>query len=172
LGEREREGGDMRFKRLLAFVAVGVLLSLGVAQAAHVAEIDPATVPVGFLAAHSAIDDFPVRPIAEAVKPDGAAEVSVQHASLAANAATIWHTHPGPAIVTVVDGSFIFEDAHRGECRQVTYVAGEGFVDEGFGHVHRGVAGDSGAEIYVVYILPVGSETHLIPADAPPECTP
>lgn len=161
----------MRFKRLTALVAAGVLLGLGVAQAAHVTEVDPSTVPVGFLAAHSAVDHFPVSAVAHAVEPDGSAEVSVQHISLAANAATIWHTHPGPAIVTVVEGSFAFEDARRGQCHQITYVAGEGFVDEGFGHVHRGVAGNAGAELYVTYILPVGSATHIIPATAPTGCT-
>jgi quercetin dioxygenase-like cupin family protein len=161
----------MRTKRLLAFVAVGLLLSFGVAQAAHVAGIDPSTVPVGFLATHNSIDHVPVNALARAVKPNGT-EVSIQHIRLGANAATGWHTHPGPVIVTVVAGSFIFEEASRKKCKQVIYVAGEGFVDEGFGHVHRGVAGDSGAELYAVFVLPPGSENHLIPAPAPSQCTP
>lgn len=171
LGLKERGKRAMRIKRLLAFVAVGLLLSFGVAQAAHVAVIDPNTVPVGFLAAHSGIDNVPVNALARAVKPHGT-EVSIQHIRLGANAATGWHTHPGPVIVTVVAGSFTFEDAAHNKCQQVTYVAGEGFVDEGFGHVHRGVAGASGADLYAVFILPPGSENHLIPAPAPSECTP
>lgn len=160
----------MRIKTLLAVGAAGALLSFGVAQAAHVTGVDPATVPLGFLAAHNSIDDVPVNALARAVKPDGA-DVFIQHIRLGANAATGWHTHPGPVIVTVVAGSFTFEDADHQDCRRVTYLAGEGFVDEGFGHVHRGVAGASGADLYAVYVLPVGSENHLISATAPSECT-
>ena len=161
----------MRIKILLAVGAAGALISFGVAQAAHVTGVDPTTVPLGFLAAHNSIDEVPVNALARAVKPDGA-DVFIQHIRLGANATTGWHTHPGPVIVTVVAGSFTFEDAVHQDCRRVTYLAGEGFVDEGFGHVHRGVAGASGADLYAVYLLPPGSENHLTPADAPSECTP
>lgn len=171
LGLKGRGKRAMRIKRLLALVPVGLLLSVGIAQAAHVAVIDPTTVPVGFLAAHNSIDDVPVNALVKAVKPNGT-EVSIQHIRLGANAATGWHTHPGPVIVTVVAGSFTFEDAAQNQCRSATYVAGEGFVDEGFGHVHRGVAGDSGAELYAVFMAPPGSGNPLIPAPAPSECTP
>jgi hypothetical protein len=54
----------------------------------------------------------------------------------------------------------------------VTYEAGEGFFDRGGGHVHHAVAGPEGAEFYPVYVLPPGSETHIIPvATGPEECT-
>jgi hypothetical protein len=74
-------------------------------------------------------------------------------------------------LVEVVRGSLTYEDALRGECRHLTYTAGEGFFDRGFGHVHRAVAGPDGADFYPVYVLPPGSETHLVPATAPEECT-
>jgi quercetin dioxygenase-like cupin family protein len=134
-----------------------------------VTQVDPATVPTGFLAAHSSIDHIPVWPIAQAVKPDGA-DVFVQHVALGANAPTGWHTHPGPAIVTVVRGSLTYEAAHANKCRQTTYPAGRGFVDVGFGHVHRAIAGPDGADFYVTYILPPASGTHVIPATAPEPC--
>ncbi len=90
---------------------------------------------------------------------------------LDANVPTGWHTHPGPALVEVVKGSVTYEDAKANVCRQTTYNPGEGFVDRGFGHVHRAIAGPDGVDFYVVYVLPPGSETHVIPAAAPPECT-
>jgi hypothetical protein len=58
-----------------------------------------------------------------------------------------------------------------GNCRRLTYDAGEGFFDRGFGHVHRAVARAAGADFYPVYVLPPGSPTQIIPATAPEECT-
>jgi hypothetical protein len=159
----------MRFKSLRVLVGVAALATAGVAVASHVTQVDPATVPTGFLAAHNSIDNVPVRALARAVTPAGA-DVFVQHVRLDANAATGWHTHPGPAVVTVVRGSLTYEDARAGACRRILYAAGKGFVDRGFGHVHRAIAGSDGVDFYVTYILPPGSTTHVIAATAPSEC--
>jgi quercetin dioxygenase-like cupin family protein len=158
-----------RWASVIVATAVA-LAAAGVAIANHVTEADPATVPTGFLAAHNSIDDIPLAALARAVTPDGA-DVFIQHVRLAANVPTGWHTHPGPALVEVVKGSLTYEDAMANVCRQKTFNPGEGFVDRGFGHVHRVIAGADGVDFYVVYILPPGSETHVIPATAPPECT-
>lgn len=73
--------------------------------------------------------------------------------------------------MTVVGGSLTYEDAGANRCNQVTYVAGEGFVDRGFGHVHRAIAGADGVDFYVVYLLPPGTATHVVPTSVPPECS-
>ncbi len=159
-------------KPLLPLALTAVIVGGGsLALANHVTQVDPGAVPTGFLAAHTRIDAVGVNNLARAVKPDGA-ELSVQHVRLSANQATAWHTHPGPVLVAVVSGSLTYEDAHANECRRTTYTAGEGFTDPGFGHVHRAVAGPSGADFYPVYVLPKSSATHLIDATAPPECRP
>lgn len=160
----------MRATRLLpAMLVAGAIGGAGLALAAHVTQVDPATVPTGFLAAHNRIDAVGVNALARAAKPDGA-ELYIQHARLGANQASGWHTHPGPVLVAVVAGTLTYEDAHANRCRRATYSAGEGFTDPGFGHVHRAIAGPSGAEFYAVYILPKGTANHLIPASAPQEC--
>jgi hypothetical protein len=158
----------MRLKVLLALAAVTALASAGAAIANHVPQVDPATVPTGMLAEHNAIADVPVSAFARAVDPDGA-DVFVQHVRLPANAATGWHTHPGPALVAIVDGSLTYEDAQANECRDRTFEPGTGFVDRGFGHVHRAIAGPQGADFYVTYVLPPGSATHVIPVASAPE---
>ena len=81
--------------------------------------------------------------------------------------------HPGPAIVTVVGptSALTYEDESANQCRRVTYVGGQGFVDRGFGHVHRAVAGPNGADFYVTYLLPPGSESHVISATVPDACS-
>ena len=159
----------MSSKSLILGAAVALAV-VGAAVGAHVVPVDPAAVPTGFLAAHNSIADVPVSALARAVKPDGT-EASVQHVRLGPNAPTGWHTHPGPALVLVVRGSLAYEDAEANRCNRVVYAAGQGFVDRGFGHVHRAVAGAEGVDFYVVYLLPPASATHVIAAEAPAECS-
>jgi hypothetical protein len=161
----------MRSKRLLVLVTVVALVGAGAAVAAQVTQVDPATVPAGFLVERSSIGDVPVSALARAVTPSGV-DVFVQHVRLDPSVATGWHTHPGPALVSVVKGTLTYEDAVANRCVQKTYAAGKGFVDRGFGHVHRAIAGSEGADFYVVYLLPPGSATHVIPAGSPTACTP
>jgi hypothetical protein len=169
-------GITMRVKYVFALVAAALAIGLGAgtAIASHVTQIDPATVPLGFLASHNQVAQMPEQ------LPDPNADVFVQHARLGPGGSTIWHTHPGPVIVTVVSGSLTYVDAadanaagennEQDTCRHRTYTAGSGFTDPGYGHVHRAVAGTSGADFYAVYILPRGSANHLIPASAPAPC--
>jgi hypothetical protein len=164
-----RRARFLRLTWLAALVVVAALAGSGPAMANHVSQVEPATVPTGFLAAHNSVSHVPVSVIARAVER-GRADVFIQHVRLDANAPTSWHTHPGPAIVTVVGGALTYEDASNDRCLQATYSAGQRFVDRGFGHVHRAVAGPAGADFYVTYILPPGSPTHLIPASPPHAC--
>jgi quercetin dioxygenase-like cupin family protein len=45
-----------------------------------------------------------------------------------------WHTHPGPAVVNVVEGEVSVTNAS--DCVTRTYAAGEAFLDPGQGNVH------------------------------------
>jgi hypothetical protein len=156
--------------RILAIAGVATVCGTGAAFAAHVTEVDPATVPTGFVAAHNKVEGIRVSSLTRAVDR-GKADVFIQHVRLGANEATAWHTHPGPVFVEVVKGSLTYEDAEHGGCRRLTYEAGEGFFDRGGGHVHRAVAGPAGADFYPVYVLPPDSATHIIPATAAEECS-
>ena len=158
----------MHWKSIPALAEIAVLAFAGGALANHVTQVDPATVPTGFLAAHNAVRDVPLSALARAVTPNGT-DAFIQHVRLGANVTTGWHTHPGPAIVIVVKGSITYQEAEANRCVDTTYTAGEGFVDRGFGHVHRAIAGPDGVDFYVVYILPPGSETHVIPVTTAPE---
>lgn len=164
----------MRLRWTPLVVGAALILGSGVALAGHVTQLDPTLIPTGFFVTHNSVAEFPVAPIARAAKAGGA-DVFVQHARLTAEGtpggSTGWHTHPGPVIVTVVKGSLIYEDAGPNACRRRTYGEGFGFVDPGFGHVHRAHGGPSGVDFYAVYILPPGSASHLISADPPEECT-
>jgi hypothetical protein len=115
-------------KRMLAIAGVVTVAGAGAAFATHVTQVDPATVPTGFLAAHNEVEGIRIVSLAQAVD-DGEADVFVQHVRFTANQDTGWHSHPGPVFVQVVKGSLIYEDALRGKCRRITYTAGQGFFD-------------------------------------------
>src|SRR5215216_1251734 len=118
----------MRLRWFLAAAAAAMVLGVGGAVANHVPEVDPATVPLGFLATHKDVSSFEIAPIARAVKHHRA-DVFVWHLRLAPNSALGWHTHPGPAIVTVVRGTLGYQTEEDGECVTHWYGAGTGFMD-------------------------------------------
>jgi quercetin dioxygenase-like cupin family protein len=171
-GTEHSERRDVHMRKQLTIVVLLAALALGgVAVAAHVATVDPAAVPVGFLTAHNRVAEVPISAFARAAAADGA-EVTVQHIRLVPNQPIPWHTHPGPVFVLIERGAFTYEHAKGGNCVATTYTAGQGFVDRGFGKVHQATAGPDGAEIYAVYALPPGSQNHLIPTAPAPACIP
>jgi hypothetical protein len=89
--------------RLLLAVATSLVLGLvGVAVATHVPQVDPATVPTGFLATHNHVADVPEASFRRIAGAPGGFDTHVQHVRLTAGTDTGWHTHPGPAVVSVV----------------------------------------------------------------------
>ena len=157
-----------RFRWIVPGIA-SIFLGASVALAVHLTEVDPATVPVGFFATHNEVTNFEVWPLARAVK-DHKADVFVWHLRLAPNSSLGWHTHPGPAIVTVVRGRLGYQHEVNGECVTTWYSAGTGFMDPGFGHVHRAVSDAEGFDAYTTFVIPSGSPTQTIPADPPAAC--
>ena len=58
-------------------------------------------------------------------------------------------------MVIVKSGSFTFVDD---DCSETTYSAGQVFVDQGFGHVHRAYnPGPGTTEVRAVYVIPRGA---------------
>jgi quercetin dioxygenase-like cupin family protein len=169
--ETSRKGAnEVRLKLISAVVGAAVLIGVASAIGSHVPQIDPTTVPTGFFVTHNYVADVPVSAVARAAASNGA-DVFVQHLRFPPNQAFPWHTHPGPVFGMVVSGSLTYEDTASNACRDRTYTPGRGFVDPGFGHVHRAIAGPSGAEAYFFFILPPASETHIVSAPAPDECS-
>jgi quercetin dioxygenase-like cupin family protein len=160
----------MRNRLILGVAATVLAVGVGSAAGSHVPTVDPVTVPPGYLAAHNDVAGIKIDPFARVVKK-GHADATIRHFVFGPDAVTGWHTHPGPAIVAVVSGTFSYQDAHANQCRTRTYTAGQGFFDPGFGHVHRGIAGPDGAHLYTLWLTPTGAPNETIPAAAPPECS-
>ena len=85
----------------------------------------------------------------------------------AEGAATAWHRHTGPGLVTIIDGTFVLTWAGDDGCTDVAYSKGDSFIDPGDGTVHRMVATTSGA-VSATFVTPAD---HGATAPAPtPEC--
>jgi hypothetical protein len=148
--------------------AAAAALTAGVALGSH-QQVDPNSVPVGFLTAHSRMNDIPAAEIARALK-SGKADVFLQHGRLAPNEAAPFHTHPGPSFIVVQGGSLGYEEAAGGRCIRRRYGISRSFVDGPSRHVHRIVAGAGGADYYEVFLLPRKTGPEFSNAPAPAEC--
>ena len=77
-----------------------------------------------------------------------------------------WHTHPGPVVVNVAEGTLVYIDSD--DCGEVAYSAGEAFVDSGHGHVHSAYnPGTTPTVIYATFFELPATGSPTIVADAP-----
>src|SRR4051794_5693156 len=103
----------MRLKRLLVVPGVLAVYGAGLAFAAH-PQADPATVPVGFLTAHSTINGISPAAVAKAFRT-GKADLFIEHGRLEpGQAQPSFHRHPGPSFVAVQRGSLTYQEAVGG----------------------------------------------------------
>jgi quercetin dioxygenase-like cupin family protein len=97
----------------------------------------------------------------------GPVDVATVHVTFQPGGSTGWHTHPGPALVTVKTGQLTL---HRAKgCRSRTFAAGQTFLEYG-SHDVKLTGNETGAvtETVVIFLLPVGAP---ITVDAPaPNC--
>ena len=100
------------------------------------------------------------------VHVDDPTQMVMARITIAPGGALPWHTHPGPAMVTVAAGALTVVDGEGCEAR--TYTAGTAFMDAGQGHVHTAFNGGSvEMALYVTYLdVPVG-QSPLIVASNP-----
>jgi quercetin dioxygenase-like cupin family protein len=81
-----------------------------------------------------------------------------------------WHSHAGPVVVNIVQGSLVYVPAE--DCSHTEYPAGTAFVDPGHGHVHSAFNPQTEGETVFVatfFEAPEAPAPLLIPAE-PPEC--
>jgi quercetin dioxygenase-like cupin family protein len=65
---------------------------------------------------------------------------------------TGWHSHPGPSLITVIQGTLT---VYHDDCTSETFTAGQSFTDLGCGDIHNAVnEGDTEAIDVAVQIVP------------------
>lgn len=100
----------------------------------------------------------------------GIADVYVVTNTVAPGGHSGWHTHPGPSVVSVKSGTATYYDGDDPTCTPHVIQEGEGFVDEGDGHIHfvRN-EGSEVLELVAFQIVPQGA-TRRIDAPNPGNC--
>jgi hypothetical protein len=102
------------------------------------------------------------------VKTLGTADVWVTTNDFSPHSTSGWHTHPGPSLVLVTQGTV--RNYTAGDCSGTTYSAGQGFVDAGGADEHMLTnRTDQPAQTIAVQLLPQGA-TRKIDEPAPPGC--
>jgi hypothetical protein len=68
---------------------------------------------------------------------------------------TGWHSHPGPVFITVTQGQLTYYHYDDPTCTPHVVSAGQGFVDNGRGHIVRNESGAPAQDVSVI-VAPVG----------------
>lgn len=102
----------------------------------------------------------------------GAGEVVVQEITIAPGGTTGWHSHPGPVVVVVKQGTLTYVRAVGGECVDTDYSAGTAFVDPGQGHAHTAfnLGSDNLVLIATYFDVPVGGNQRIDVPVVPSAC--
>ncbi len=156
----------------LGAAATAALLTL--AAFAAVTMASPASGVSPTLLARGTYDAFKVRSDPHSVvnfkaKAKSPIDVVVRRHDYAVNSHTGWHSHPGPVFITVTQGQLTYYHYDDRRCTPHVVSAGQGFVDDGRGHIVRNESGQPAQDISVI-TAPVGGafRTEL---DAPaPHC--
>jgi quercetin dioxygenase-like cupin family protein len=103
--------------------------------------------------------------------PD-AGEVVVQEVTIGPGGTTGWHSHPGPVVVVVKQGTLTYVRADGGVCTSTPYSAGTAFVDPGQGHAHTAfnLGADNLVLIATYFDVPVGGSPRIDVPVIPAPC--
>lgn len=101
------------------------------------------------------------------LKTKGPSDFVVQDVALAPGGYSGWHSHPGPVLITVKEGTASWYDA---DCVLHTYTAGIAFIeDAGAIHNVRNESATENLRLVNTYIVPTGVATR-VDESAPPHC--
>ena len=148
----------MRSKRSI-LLAITTSLVL-VAGAVSLAIASPASNVAPQVLARATFDEFkvmsnPVDGQLFKAEAKGPIDVVVRQHTYLAGGFTGWHAHPYPVLITVKEGTLTFYDASDPTCTPQVLTAGQGYVDDGRGHMVVN-EGDSTAIDVSVIMAPVG----------------
>lgn len=142
--------------RPLTIAAVALALA-GMVALPSAAQDPPAPIAVELLTPRSDFTDdvrmqtrvkYPEGGPTQVINSKDAGRTVVARITVQPGARFPWHTHHGPVVVNVAQGSFVYVNAT--DCVPRTYAGGTAFVDPGQGNVHSAF-NPSAAEVTVLY---------------------
>jgi hypothetical protein len=145
-------------KRRVSLLAALALLALAAFAAATFAS--PAKDVTPTLLARGTYDSFKVRsdpqsPVDFKAKAKSPIDIVVRRHDYAVGSYTGWHSHPGPVFITVTLGELTYYEYDDPTCTGHVVSAGQGFVDNGRGHIVRNESGQPAQDVSVIF-APVG----------------
>jgi hypothetical protein len=145
-------GGSMT-KQLIAIGALVLVASAALTLASSAVGVTPT------LLGRGTYDGFklrtsPASTVDLKIQAKNPLDVVVRTHEYAANSSTGWHTHPGPVLITVVEGQVTFYEYDDPTCTPTVVPAGQGYVDTGHGHIGRNETGQPAKDI-TVFFAPV-----------------
>jgi hypothetical protein len=96
-------------------------------------------------------------------------DLAVQDIVFAPGGQSGWHQHPGPVFILVKSGTMTFYEAGDRHCTPIVRTAGQGYLDEGLGHIARNETA-APAENIVVYLAPQAAALRIDIPIAPGNC--
>jgi quercetin dioxygenase-like cupin family protein len=142
----------------LVFVVLAVLMIAPAALATPGSGINTSTLSLGrFEAIDIKTNDADSHEVK--LKTKGDSDVHVVSNTVAPGGHSGWHTHPGPSLITVKQGTATFYDADDPTCTPRVYPAGTGVIDPGDGHVHL-LRNEGSVDLITITV-------QILPADAP-----
>jgi quercetin dioxygenase-like cupin family protein len=154
---------------LLAMSVTATLIAIAAYAALPSRTVLPGNVGLGTLAGKTPVNVLSVDAFTRAINQAHGTNAVLQHVHFGPNQSTLWHTHPGPNVVLVVDGSATLTDER---CQETTYHDGQGFATGLKKHLF--VAGPGGVDLYAVYLLPADADVLRTPPAGesldPPNC--
>lgn len=145
-------------KRKLSLLAGMTLLALAASVAVTMASPPSGVTPT--VLARGTYDPFKVKsvphsPVDFKAKAKSPIDVVVRRHDYAVGSTTGWHSHPGPVFITVTQGQLTYYEYDDPACAPHVVSAGQGFVDNGRGHIVRNESGQTAQDVSVI-IAPVG----------------
>jgi hypothetical protein len=124
------------------------------------------------LLARGTYDAFKVRavkssPIDFKAKAKTPVDLVVRKHDYLPGSTTGWHRHPGPVFITVTQGRLTYYHYDDPTCTPHLVPAGQGFVDNGRGHVVRNESGEPAQDVSVIVAPVNGAFRGELPAPGP-----
>ena len=122
--------------------------------------------------ARGTYDDFKVNtdrnsPLDLKAKSSSPVDFVVRRHDYAVGSTTGWHSHPGPVFITVTQGTLTYYMYEDRKCTPHVVSAGQGFVDDGSGHIVRNESGQPAQDVSVILAPVAGAFRSELDAPGP-----
>ena len=159
----------MLTSRLPLLAATAMLALVGVVavtQASSPSGVTPTVLARGTYDAFK-VDTGHHQPVDLKAKAKSPLDIVVRQHDYAVGSTTGWHSHPGVVFITVTRGELTYYERDDPDCTPHIVRAGQGFVDDGHGHIVRNESGQTAQDISVITAPVGGSFRGELPAPGP-----